>query len=756
MSSSSLRNLVSGIGLFVAVFTALVIPTGYFLTNYYNKAGVTQYKADLGAVPLAQYIYSNNALWEYQELRLAELLEVIDRTGEEIHKRIVDSHGTTVLDEGADLAAPTLVRSAPIVVSGATVGRIEIATSLQWLLVETALISILSGLFGYGVYFAMRILPLRVLDRTLDNLADANRTIEERNRLLHQQNDRLVAHEQELQKQNRRFDAALNNMAQGLCMFDKDARLVVCNQRYLTMYGLSPDIVKPGCTLQELAEHRKSRGSYFGDAEEYIQSVRRALAAGESITKALEIDDGRVMAVATNPMSDGGWVATHEDITARRQAEEKIHFMARHDALTKLPNRLEFQEELEKALVNAQRGESLGVLCLDLDRFKQANDTLGHPVGDRLLQAVAVRLQNCLRDGDVVSRFGGDEFSILQRNVEQPNGATALATRLIEVLDKSFDIDGNQVNIGVSIGISIAPADGTDVERLLRNADLALYRAKADGKGTFRFFEQAMDARMQARSKLEHDLRKGIVNKEFELYYQPVITLDTQKISGFEALLRWNHPERGLVLPGDFIPLAEEVGLIVPLGEWVLREACHQAAKWPNDIHVAVNLSPAQFKSRNIEQVVFSALAHSGLTPQRLELEITESVLLNEEEATLATLHKLRAFGVGIAMDDFGTGYSSLAYLRSFPFDKIKIDQSFIADLLTRKDSLAIVRAVTGLGTSLGMSITAEGVETVPQLERLKKEGCTEVQGYLFSPPRPASELAEMIDSMGPAARRVA
>ena len=451
--------------------------------------------------------------------------------------------------------------------------------------------------------------------------------------------------------------------------------------------------------------------------------MRRALASGASIHNAIEIDDGRVMAVVTNPMSDGGWVATHEDITERRQAEEKIHFMARHDALTKLPNRLEFQQELDRALVGANRGESLGVLCLDLDRFKQANDTLGHPVGDRLLQAVAVRLRDCLRDGDVVSRFGGDEFSILQRNVEQPTGATALATRLIEVLHKPFDIDGNQVNIGVSVGISIAPADGADVERLLRNADLALYRAKAEGKGTFRFFEQAMDARMQARSKLELDLRKSIANREFELYYQPVITLDTQKICGFEALLRWNHPERGLVMPIDFIPLAEEVGLIVPLGEWVLREACHQAAKWPNDIHVAVNLSPAQFKTRSIEQLVFSALAHSGLAPQRLELEITESVLLADEEATLAILHKLRAFGVSIALDDFGTGYSSLGYLRSFPFDKIKIDRSFVADLLTRKDCLAIVRAVTGLGTSLGMSITAEESRNDAPARLAKKGG---------------------------------
>jgi diguanylate cyclase (GGDEF)-like protein len=484
--------------------------------------------------------------------------------------------------------------------------------------------------------------------------------------------------------------------------------------------------------------------------------MQSALTAGKPVSSVVEIGNGRVVALVSNPIPGGGWVATHEDITERRQAEAKIHFMARHDALTKLPNRLELREEMEKALNSLQPGDSLGVMCLDLDRFKQVNDTLGHPGGDRLLQAVADRLRDCLREGDVVSRFGGDEFAILQRNADQPNAATALATRVIEALEQPFDIDGNQANIGVSVGISIAPTDGMNVDRLIRNGDLALYRAKAEGRGTFRFFEPAMDARMQARHKLELDLRRGITNMEFELYYQPVITLDTQKISGFEALLRWHHPERGLVTPSEFISLAEEVGLIVPLGEWVLREACREATKWPDNLHVAVNLSPAQFKSRNIEQLVFSALAHSGLSPRRLELEITESVLLAEEQKTLATLHKLREFGVSIAMDDFGTGYSSLGYLRSFPFDKIKIDKSFISDLLTRKDCLAIVRAVSGLGTSLGISITAEGVETEAQLERLKSEGCTEGQGFLFSAPRPASELPTMIQRMGPASRRVA
>ena len=536
-------------------------------------------------------------------------------------------------------------------------------------------------------------------------------------------------------------------------MFDKDARLVVRNQRYLTMYGLSPDVVKPGCTLRDLMQHRKDRGSYSGDPKEYSRDMLRALASGEPVKSVVEIGNGRVVALVSNPIPGGGWVATHEDITEQREAEAKIHFMARHDILTSLPNRLEFREKLEKALAS---GESLAVMCLDLDRFKQINDTLGHPAGDRMLQAVAVRLKDCLRDGDIVSRIGGDEFAILQRNADQPNAATALATRVIEALEPPFDIDGNHVNIGVSIGIAIAPADGMDVNRLLRCGDLALYRAKAEEKGTFRFFEPAMDARMKARHRLEARPAQG----DRQAGIRTLLPADREARYGKDFRLRGapalassgTRPGQ----PDEFIPLAEEVGLIVPLGEWVLREACLEAAKWPANLHVAVNLSPAQFRSRSIEQVVFSALANSRLLPQRLELEITETLLLADEKTTLATLHNLREFGVSIAMDDFGTGYSSLGYLRSFPFDKIKIDRSFISELLTRKDSLAIVRAVTGLGTSLGMSITAEGVETEAQLERVRSEGCTEAQGYLFSPPRPASAVAEMISTIGPATLRVA
>jgi predicted signal transduction protein with EAL and GGDEF domain len=349
---------------------------------------------------------------------------------------------------------------------------------------------------------------------------------------------------------------------------------------------------------------------------------------------------------------------------------------------------------------------------------------------------------------DIVARVGGDEFAIVQVAAEQPRGAIILADRLIETLAKPFDLDGHQVVIGTSIGIALAPLDGLDTDQLIKNADMALYRAKADGRGVFRFFEPEMDAKMQARRTLEIDLRKALAEGEFELFYQPLVNLASNEVSGFEALLRWNHPTRGLVSPSEFIPIAEEMGLIAPLGERILRQACAEAAGWPDDIKVAVNLSPVQFKSKTLALAVTSALASSGLPPHRLELEISESVLLQDNEATLTTLHQLRQLGVRISMDDFGTGYSSLSYLRSFPFDKIKIDQSFVRDLSGKEDSLAIIRAVAGLGRNLGMATTAEGVETREQLGYLRQEGCTEVQGYLFSRPLPARNIIPLLESV--------
>lgn len=444
------------------------------------------------------------------------------------------------------------------------------------------------------------------------------------------------------------------------------------------------------------------------------------------------------------------------DLTARKEAERRIRFLAHHDALTMLPNRVTFQERLRNALERINRVDTLAVLCLDLDRFKVVNDTVGHPIGDALLKAAADRLRQCIRTGDLIARLGGDEFAIVQTQIAQPTDITALAARMIECISAPYVIEGHHLVIGLSIGIAVAPTDGLDQDRLLKNADMALYRAKADGRGVYRFFEPAMDARMQARRTLELELRKAIANAELELYYQPLVETKTRQVSGFEALLRWRHPARGLISPVEFISLAEETGLIVPVGDWVLHQACAEAAAWPVRARVAVNLSPVQFKGGKLLPSIKSALAKSGLAPDRLEVEITESVLLQESDATLATLHALRGLGVRVSMDDFGTEYSSLSYLRRFPFDKIKIDQSFISEMPDREDCLAIVRAVTAMGSSLGIVTTAEGVETPEQYEQLVREECTEVQGYLLSAPPPACEVREMLRKLNPKLKVVA
>jgi diguanylate cyclase (GGDEF)-like protein/PAS domain S-box-containing protein len=435
-----------------------------------------------------------------------------------------------------------------------------------------------------------------------------------------------------------------------------------------------------------------------------------------------------------------------EDIAERKRAEAQIARLAHYDPLTDLPNRLLFQKDLSAALSRAARREDLvAVHCIDLDRFKTVNDTLGHPIGDALLKTAAERLRACVREGDTVARLGGDEFAVVQCGLTDLSGATRLAGRIVEALAETFELQGHQVMIGGSVGVAVSPNDGADSDELLKKADMALYRAKADGRGAFHFFERAMDEALQARRALELDLRLALAEGQFELYYQPLYSLGVDKVMGCEALLRWRHPVRGMVSPGDFIPIAEEIGLINPLGEWVLREACREAAGWPEHVRLAVNLSPAQFRDKHLVGTVVSALAASGLPAQRLELEITESVLLQDSVANMSVLHDLKALGVRISMDDFGTGYSSLSYLRSFPFDKIKIDQTFVRDILEDADALAIIKAVLDLGASLGITTTAEGVESVEQLDELRRQGCGEIQGYYISRPKPAAEIAAML-----------
>jgi len=562
---------------------------------------------------------------------------------------------------------------------------------------------------------------------------------------------------QMLALEKQRLDSALNNMSQGLIMFDAAERMVVCNDLYIEMYGLTREIVKPGCSFLEVLQSRAAADSFLHhDPVTYRAQVVTELALGKVVNRVFETADGREVLMTNSPMATGGWVATHKDITEQRRAEAKIEYMAHHDALTDLPNRLQLYEQLRQLLAKTRQGQHVAVFCLDLDRFKDVNDAHGHPVGDLLLKAVADRLRQCIRDVDLVARLGGDEFAIMQAGAAQPTDATSLASRLIEVIGAPYELDGKQVTVDLSIGIALAPGDGLDPEQLLKNADMALYRAKSDGHGLYRFFEPEMDARMQARRNLEIDLRKAIANDEFELFYQPLVDMKTEYVTGFEALIRWQHPERGMIPPLDFIAVAEETGLIVPIGDWVLRQACAEAATWPGNVKIAVNLSPVQFKNKILLPSVVSALAASGLSPNRLELEITESVLLQDSGATLAVLHELRGLGVRISMDDFGTGYSSLSYLRKFPFDKIKIDQSFIFDMSDHDDSLAIVRAVIAMGSGLGIATTAEGVETAEQFKRLKLEGCTEVQGYLFSPPRPAADVKGLLASINPKLKAIA
>ena len=452
-----------------------------------------------------------------------------------------------------------------------------------------------------------------------------------------------------------------------------------------------------------------------------------------------------------------GYLVAIVDITERRKAEARIAYMAHHDGLTNLPNRELYQERLREALEQSESGNKrVAVLCVDLDLFKNVNDSFGHPMGDRLLRLVADRLRSQVRGNNLVARLGGDEFAVILGADVSPNEASDFAARLIKILSAGYDIDGIEVVIGASIGIALSPGDGATTEELMRNADMALYRAKSDGGGVHRFFEREMDRQAQKRRDMELDLRRAFANGEFELHYQPLVDIAADRISGFESLLRWRHPEKGMISPADFIPVAEDIGLIVSLGEWVLREACTEAVKWPAEVKVAVNLSPVQFRSKNLVQVVISALAHSGLSPKRLELEITESLFLAETEANLAILHQLRELGVSISMDDFGTGYSSLSYLRSFPFDKIKIDRSFVKDLAQRSDCVAIVRAISGLGRSLNITTTAEGVETMDQLDWLRAEGCNEVQGFLFSAAKPAAEVERLLSRFGRRASQAA
>jgi diguanylate cyclase (GGDEF)-like protein len=549
--------------------------------------------------------------------------------------------------------------------------------------------------------------------------------------------------QQRLTLEKQRLDKAVNNMTQGLLLFDKSQLLVICNQRYLEMYSLSADVIKPGCTFREVIAHRKATGSFTGDVDKYVARVLHDIPLRNSMV--VETSDGRSILIVNEPLADGGWVATHEDVTERRRTEERITHLAHYDVLTDLPNRALFHEQLKQELACIAPGEQLAVYYIDIDEFKSVNDSLGHLIGDELLKSVAVSLTRCVGDCGFVARLGGDEFAIVQTAVKTPDDVTDLLNDIFNAIREPFDCFGHQLSTDASIGVALAPEHGVDLDQILKNADMAMYAAKSAGRRTYRFFEPDMDAQVKARRRLESDLRQAISGGELEVYYQPCLSLQSNEITGCEALVRWRHRERGMISPAEFIPIAEETGLINQLGEWVLSTACKAAAAWPDDIKLAVNVSPIQFKSGTLALKIMAALAASGLPANRLELEITEAVLIRDDETALAILHQLRAIGVHIALDDFGTGYSSLSYLQRFPFDKIKIDRCFVNDIAEPGGgSSSIVQAVVNIASARNMTTTAEGVETEEQQRLLRMLGCSEMQGYLFSPAKPAAELKEL------------
>ncbi|WGS23518.1 MULTISPECIES: EAL domain-containing protein [unclassified Bradyrhizobium] len=563
-------------------------------------------------------------------------------------------------------------------------------------------------------------------------------------RQLQRQHD---AAQRRLSEQSQHLDTAINTMTQGLLLFDASARLVICNQQYIDMFGVSPDVAKPGCPLRDLILHREATGSFVGDVDEYC--ARFTNPENDSVQDmVIATPDGRNIRLIYKRSPDGGWCATLEDVTEGRRAQAQIEYLAHYDALTNLPNRTLFQRHAEELLLKSDAGD-FAIHYIDIDEFKRINDTLGHLIGDEFLRGVADKLRQSVGPNDFIARLGGDEFAVVQHDIASDDDVSDLVARIYHALRTPFICHGHRLSSDASIGIAIAPRHGTDLFGLLKCADLAMYAAKAAGRRTFRFFDPAMERHANLRRELEADLRTALGEGGFELHYQPLVDLRSDEVTGCEALLRWRHPVRGMISPADFVPVAEETGLIEEIGQWVLRTACTEAAGWPAHVRVAVNVSPIQFRSETLALKVASALAESGLDPRRLELEITEAVLIADHDAALVTLGELRALGAHIALDDFGTGYSSLQYLQRFPFDKIKIDRSFVKEVTRNTGSASIIRAVVSIAADRNIITTAEGVETDQQRDTVQMLGCTQMQGYLFSKPVPAPDVRTLLAADG-------
>ena len=558
-----------------------------------------------------------------------------------------------------------------------------------------------------------------------------------------------------LEVRSRYLEMALNNMSRGLSMYDAKQNLVICNNTYQETYSIPEFLTQPGTPFATVLEFYVQRDQ-GPDAEVDIEGLNKwidghvaKISRGSTFSEIQELSSGRSISITYSPLAGGGWVDVQEDITDKKKADEKIDWLARHDMLTGIPNRLHFRGEIERMLgeVHHNTCDGFALIWLDLDRFKHVNDTLGHPVGDGLLKAVAERLNRSIRQTDHLARLGGDEFALLLPSTVNAHHAEVVAKRILRTISEPYNIFGHEVKIGVSIGIALAPNHGKDVETLLTNADLAMYDAKTSGRGRYAFYSAEKKGEMAQRHELAAALSNAIELDQLLLHYQPIVDIHERKVIRLEALLRWEHPVKGMVSPADFIPLAEETGLIVDIGRWVISRACQDASNWPQDIGVSVNLSAVQIERSDVEEIVTTELANSGLAPSRLELEVTESMLLRDDARTIKMMLALKARGVRIALDDFGTAYASMSYLRSFPFDEIKIDRSFIHDLPHGRGSVAIVKAVSGLAASLDMETVAEGVETIEQVHAIHRAGCSGIQGYYFSRPVPAGGIAAALDS---------
>ena len=550
----------------------------------------------------------------------------------------------------------------------------------------------------------------------------------------------LLNKKADFERLNLQLDAAINHMPLGLSMFDSNERLLVCNRRYTEMYDLPGELTRPGTVHCALWDQRIRNGA------QHSQTRETAIGSTGSVEcMRIEYAGGRTVSVSRQPMRGGGWVSLHEDITERRRREESTARLARHDALTGLANRVLFHEQLEQMLESAVGGKGFAVLCLDLDRFKEVNDTLGHPVGDALLKQVGERLLGCMRHGDMVARLGGDEFAIIQAGVREPACTETLADRIIETVSTPYAVDGHHVMIGTSIGMTLAPRDGTEADGLMRNADLALYRSKSEGRGRHSFFRREMSDAIENKRSLEAELRRALGEDELEVSYQPVVNLANDGVAGATAIPGWHHGGQVLISARRLTELAEDAGVAPELGEWVLRQACGHATRWPDSVKVSVSVSPLQFSRRSIVENVLQALAQSGLPPRRLELQVPETILLHENRGTLATLHQLRQLGVNIALEDFGVGYASLLSLRTFPFDTVKLDKALIVEAERKDQSRAVLEAVISLCNSLGMATVAKGIDTFEQLAQLRRWRCAQAQGHLLGPNLPAAEFESAV-----------